>query len=375
MKTAKFLILIALVAALVAGCGGSSDSASLQSDDVAVVGDSHISKADYDALIAQAKRSFAQQTPPRKFPTQGTPEFQTIRGQAVTLLVQQAEREEKATSEGITITEKQIDARLAQIKKQYFQNSEAKYKAQLTKQHLTEDQVRKDIRAQLISEAVFKKVTNDVKIDDGEVHDYYIAHPQLYSKAQTRDVRHILVKSKAQRRPDLRAAEGRQHQDLVHPGEEVLAGPELEGQLRQADRLEGSDRRGVRQGRVLREDERDPRADPRRAVRLVRDRARLGRAPALDDAGEAGVVDDQAAAEAAEAEPGDDRLGQQPLEELLRRQEDQVPGRVHAVARSVHVDHVDEHLHLGPLSYVARGRARRAPGADRATPARVPLGP
>jgi parvulin-like peptidyl-prolyl isomerase len=29
------------------------------------------------------------------------------------------------------------------------------------------------------------------------VHDYYIAHPQLYSKAQTRDVRHILVKDKA----------------------------------------------------------------------------------------------------------------------------------------------------------------------------------
>ena len=29
------------------------------------------------------------------------------------------------------------------------------------------------------------------------MHDYYIAHPQLYSKAQTRDVRHILVKNKA----------------------------------------------------------------------------------------------------------------------------------------------------------------------------------
>ena len=43
--------------------------------------------------------------------------------------------------------------------------------------------MRNDIRAQLISEAVFKKVTKDVKVDDGEVHDYYIAHPQLYSKA------------------------------------------------------------------------------------------------------------------------------------------------------------------------------------------------
>ena len=30
------------------------------------------------------------------------------------------------------------------------------------------------------------------------MHDYYIGHPQLYSKAQTRDVRHILVKTKPQ---------------------------------------------------------------------------------------------------------------------------------------------------------------------------------
>ena len=37
------------------------------------------------------------------------------------------------------------------------------------------------------------------------------------------------------------------------------------------------------------------------------------------------------------------------VEELLQRQEDQVPGRLHAVARSVRVDDVDEHHHLGSL--------------------------
>jgi peptidyl-prolyl cis-trans isomerase C len=29
------------------------------------------------------------------------------------------------------------------------------------------------------------------------VHDYYVGHPQLYSQPQSRDVRHILVKTKA----------------------------------------------------------------------------------------------------------------------------------------------------------------------------------
>jgi parvulin-like peptidyl-prolyl isomerase len=126
----------------------------------------------------------------------------------VTLLVQQAEREEKATSDGVKVTDKQIDARLVQIKKQYFpcndpkakdqaQCREKKYQAQLKTQHLTNEQVRQDIRAQLISEAVFNKVTKGVTVSDSDVHDYYIGHPQLYSRAQTRDVRHILVKTKA----------------------------------------------------------------------------------------------------------------------------------------------------------------------------------
>jgi hypothetical protein len=191
----KSLLLITLVAALVAGCGGGG-SAKLGGNDVAVVGSNHISKADFDAILASAQRSFQQQG--RKFPKQGTPDYETVKGQAVTLLVQQAEREEKAKSMGISVSDKDLNDRLAQIKKQYFGGSESRYKSQLKKQHLTDSQVREDIRAQLVSERVFNKVTKDVKVSDKDVHDYYTQHPQLYSQPQTRDVRYILVgKNKA----------------------------------------------------------------------------------------------------------------------------------------------------------------------------------
>src|SRR3954467_5461566 len=72
MQTAKYTLPILLVAALLAGCGGGGDSASLKSSDIAVVGKIHISKDAFDALMAQAKRSFSQQTPPRAFPKSGT---------------------------------------------------------------------------------------------------------------------------------------------------------------------------------------------------------------------------------------------------------------------------------------------------------------
>jgi foldase protein PrsA len=190
MKTAKFLAPILLCAALVAGCGGGG-SAKLGSGDVAVVGNVHVTQAQYDALVAQAKRSFQQQG--RPFPKQGTTEYQTIKGQAVTLLVQQAEREAKAAQMGIKISDSDIQKRLDQIKKQYFGGSEKKYQAQLKKQHLTDQQVRDDIRVQLISEAVFNKVTKNATVSNDDVHQYYITHPQLYSQPQTRDVRYILV--------------------------------------------------------------------------------------------------------------------------------------------------------------------------------------
>ena len=188
---AKFILPVLLLGALAAGCGGGGASG-LSSQDVAVVGKTHISKSDYDTLLAQAKRSLG-----KTFPKQGTAEYESIKSKAVTLLVQQAERAERASSEGIKVTDKQTSARLAQIKKKYFQNSEAKYQQQLKAQHLTDEQVRNDIRAQLIYEAIVNKITKSLKVSDSEVHDYYIAHPQLYSKAQTRDVRHILVKNKA----------------------------------------------------------------------------------------------------------------------------------------------------------------------------------
>ncbi|HVU79706.1 MAG TPA: SurA N-terminal domain-containing protein [Gaiellaceae bacterium] len=195
MRTLKALSPILLVAALLAGCGGGG-SARLSSGDVAVVGDQHISKAQFDDLMQEAKASYTEQG--RSFPKQGSTDYESVKAQAVSLLVQQAARESKASSLGVKITDKDVSTRLASIKKQYFGGSESKYKAQLKKQHLTDAQLRSDIRSQLISEALFNKVTKDVKVSDSEVHSYYTAHKSLYQQPASRDVRYILVgKSKA----------------------------------------------------------------------------------------------------------------------------------------------------------------------------------
>ena len=66
MKKANYLLPILIVVALAAGCGGGGSSASLEKDDVAVVGSQHIPATMFDALMNQAKRSFKSQN--KKFP-------------------------------------------------------------------------------------------------------------------------------------------------------------------------------------------------------------------------------------------------------------------------------------------------------------------
>ena len=195
MRTRSLIILLAAlvaVAAVAAGCGGSD---SVPSDAVATVGDQTITRAQYDQLLSQAKKSYTAQK--RNFPKPGSAEYEQLKNQAVQYLVQRAEFAQKAKDLDINISDKQIDDRLDQIKKQYFGGNDKKYQTQLKQQGLTEQQVKDDIKAQLVSEAIFKKVTENVKVTDADIKKYYDDHKTQYGVPEQRDIAHILVKKKA----------------------------------------------------------------------------------------------------------------------------------------------------------------------------------
>ncbi|HKH30354.1 MAG TPA: peptidylprolyl isomerase [Gaiellaceae bacterium] len=183
-------------ALLLAGCGGSDSKSSedVPDDAVAVVGDKEVSKQQFDALIAQAKASAQQQK--RSFPKAGTPEFKNLQNQGLEYLIRRAEFEQKADDMDVKISDKQVDERLEQLKKQFYGGDDKKFKSSLKKLLLTEDQVRSDVRAQLLEEQLYKKVTEDLKVSDKEIQDFYNKNKSQYQQASTREVRHILVKTK-----------------------------------------------------------------------------------------------------------------------------------------------------------------------------------
>jgi parvulin-like peptidyl-prolyl isomerase len=187
------LALVALTATLaVSACGGGDG---VPADAVAVVDGSEISRQELDELMARAKKAYEAQS--QEFPKVGTADYKNVESQYLAFLVQREEFEQEALQLGIKITPKQIDDRLKQIKQQYFQGKESTYKAQLKKQGLTEDQVRDEVRNQLISEKLYEQVTEGVKVTDDEIEKYYNSHKADYKVAESRDVRHILVAKKA----------------------------------------------------------------------------------------------------------------------------------------------------------------------------------
>jgi len=195
------LLTVAVFGVLVAsGCG--SDKQAVGANDVAVVGDQTISKAQFDRLINQAKENYKANH--QTFPEPGTTQYIALRKQAMQFLVQRAEFEQKASDLGLKITDADVDKQLATIKAQYFGKNgkcdstcESKFQNELKKQHLTIDQVRDDVRASVIQNKIYAKVTADAQVSDKEIADYYKKNKQQYVQPASRDVRHILVKKKS----------------------------------------------------------------------------------------------------------------------------------------------------------------------------------
>ncbi len=181
-----------LVAVFAAGCGGSS--AKLASDDVAIVAGNHVKVSKFTDLMAEAKANATAQK--AVFPKVGTAQYAQLKSQAVTLLISDEEKDLEAAKLGITVTQKDIDAKLVQVKKQYFGGSDKTYAAQLKAQHVTDAEVRDQIRGELQDQDLVNKLTAGVTVLPTAVEAYYIEHSSTYQTAASRAVRYVLVGKK-----------------------------------------------------------------------------------------------------------------------------------------------------------------------------------
>ncbi len=197
MRRLSLLILALPLALFASACGGGSSGGggSVGSGDAAVVGGQQITQDALDARVHEAKCSYQLQK--KAFPKAGSAEFEQIQSQILSSLVRRVELTQKAPGLKVTVTDKQVADQLTALKKQYFGGDEKKYQAEIKRQCVTDALVRGDLRANLLSDAIFKKVTASAVVSAADARAYYDAHREVYTTPQTRVVRHILVKDKA----------------------------------------------------------------------------------------------------------------------------------------------------------------------------------
>jgi parvulin-like peptidyl-prolyl isomerase len=198
----RFLLLtfsaLAVAGVLAAsGCGGGGGSAEdLAAGDIAVVGEKHITKESFDQLMSEAKANYKLQG--RAFPKAGTGEYSSIKSQAMTILVQQAETESEAAKLGLKVTDKDVEEQLTAIKARCCGGKEARYRAALKQQGLTDEEVRQNARSSAYAKKVADEITKGIKVAPTAITAYYVQHQSEFQTPSSRDVRYILVgKNKA----------------------------------------------------------------------------------------------------------------------------------------------------------------------------------
>jgi foldase protein PrsA len=196
MKTrALFLALtLGVVAVLAAGCGGGGNG-SVPSDAVAKVGSTPIPKTSLTALINVAFARYRAQKQP--VPKVGTPQYSQLRDQAVTFLVQEEELTLEADKLHVSVSQKDLDKRVALIKTTYYKGNEKKLEADLKKGGITLAQLEQyNLKPQLLSEKLNAAVTKSITVSTSEAQKYYDQNKATFTTPETREVRHILVSSK-----------------------------------------------------------------------------------------------------------------------------------------------------------------------------------
>jgi parvulin-like peptidyl-prolyl isomerase len=190
-KTPLLLVPLVVLGLLLAACGGGGGGSKLGGDDIAVVGATHITVPMYNELLGEEKASMKAQG--QKFPAAGSTSFQTIKTNIVNLLVQQAELQQQAQKIGVTVTSADVDKQLASLKKQYYKGDEKKYEADLTKEGLTDAQVREQLHEKLLEQKLYTKVTKSATATKAQIDAYYAANLTQFQQAATRPVQEILV--------------------------------------------------------------------------------------------------------------------------------------------------------------------------------------
>jgi len=184
------LVLGVVLIAVIQGIGKDD----VPSDGVAVVDGNEITQADFDTAFQQASSQAGLPQPPAP----GDDQYQQVRDQALSALLDSAWIEGEGERQGVEVTDKEVQDTFTELKSQNFK-TEAEYQQFLQQSGLTQEDIDERVRLQVISQKIQEQITNDTpEVSDEEVREFYDANKAQFEQPESRDIRVIVNKDPAQ---------------------------------------------------------------------------------------------------------------------------------------------------------------------------------
>jgi foldase protein PrsA len=195
-------------ALLISACGGSSASSSSNSttsgqvpaNAVAVVGTVTVPRSKLNAAMVQICLEY--KAAKKACPKPGSAARKSLEQSEVAQLVQQAEFVVAGQQLKVAVKPSAVTSNLQKLELQYAKGTdgkvdETKWQKVLKDNHTTEPAVIANLKDGLLRNAIYVKLTKNVAVSNSDVTAYYTKNKATYATPATRQVRHILVKTKA----------------------------------------------------------------------------------------------------------------------------------------------------------------------------------
>jgi len=196
LKNAK-KVLLGLAAAILVGGGaaGGTYFVSQQNAYVATVNGQKISVQEFNTEFEQAKKQYQARFGVDFNSPEGKPMLAEMRAGVVERLVEQAFLLAEASKKDIKPTPEALDAKIAEIKKQF--PDDAAFKKALGEFGTTEADLRKQVITGLTIETLMKEVTKELSVPEDRLQAYYDENQAQFKHDEEVKAAHILIKTDA----------------------------------------------------------------------------------------------------------------------------------------------------------------------------------
>lgn len=182
-RVSRISLVLFVVAALAFGVSGCNK------DIAAKVNGEVIKKSEVDAQVKQYMDAVQKQSQQTGGKT-ATPSEKEIHERVVENLINGALIRQAAAEEGIKVTQKDIDEQIASIRKN-FPDQKA-FDNALKQSGMTLEQLKEQIRDQLLITRLKEKLTKDIAVTDDEIEDYYKNNKAQFKESAAVRASHIL---------------------------------------------------------------------------------------------------------------------------------------------------------------------------------------